>query len=149
MKLAVVYSSCERTLPLAVNEIICKDFKTDVKGSQTPHLALDKIKRKNLPRYTSGSTQLEHIDFLKASMNLFGYLDVTATNVRPATVGGKTGTQFGLTGQYPNGLNLQGDSLMVESEKGLNIVLYVAPAHHYYNKYKADADAIMTSMTFN
>lgn len=110
---------------------------------------LDKIKRKNLPRYTAGSTPLENIDFLESSLALIGYVDILASNVRPATVDGHSGTQFEFTGKYPNGLEMQGDVLMVEADEKLNIIFYTAPKMHYYDKYKNDVDAIFNSISLN
>ena len=107
---------------------------------------LDKIKRQNLPRYTSGSTALEQIDFLKTSLNLLGYVDVSTTNIAPTSVDGQTGTQFGFTGKYPNGLEMKGDVVMFEADEELNIVFYAAPKMHYYDKYKNDADALFNSI---
>jgi len=107
---------------------------------------LDKIKRKNLPRYTSGSTALEQIDFLKSSMALLGYVDLLTANVAPVVIDGQTGTQFGFTGKYPNGLEMQGDVVIFEANEQLNIVLYSAPKMHYYDKYKNDAQALFKSV---
>ena len=101
---------------------------------------------KNLPRYTLGSTALEQIDFVTSSMSLIGYLDLTTTNVRPADIDGQPGTEFSLTGKYPSGLNMKGDAAIVESNDGLNIVLYVAPEMHYYDKYYTEASAIIKSV---
>lgn len=102
----------------------------------------------SLPRYAEGSTALEHVDFLKASITKLGFSDVVTSNVRPTKLGGGSGTEFNLTGKYPNGLNMKGNVALVESEDGLNIVLYAAPAIHYYDKYKLDAEAIKNSVTF-
>ena len=107
---------------------------------------LDKSKRKNLPRYTLGSTALEQIDFLKSSMNLMGYEDVLTTNVAPTSVDGHSATQFGFTGKYPNGLEMQGDVIIFEANDQLNIVFYAAPKMHYYHKNKNDADTLFNSV---
>ncbi|MDA8708778.1 hypothetical protein N9M10_05315 [Hellea sp.] len=110
---------------------------------------LDKIKRQNLPRYISGSTELEQIDFLEASLALLGYADLAAINQRPATVDGVSGIQFGLTGKYSNGLEMQGDVLIFEADEQLNVIFYAAPKMHYYEKYKDDAEIIFRSVRFD
>ena len=106
-------------------------------------------KSKNLPRFTQGSTPLEDIDFLKASMSLMGFSDVNALNVRAEDIDGQSGTRLELEAKYPNGLNMRGDAALVETDDGLNVVLFVAPIDHYYSKYEADAKVIISSIVLD
>jgi len=96
--------------------------------------------------FTAGSTALEQVDFLTASLGQIGFGNLATTNVRPAQVDGQTGTRMDLSGTYSNGLDMRGDAVLVESEEGLNILVYAAPEMHYYDKYKSDANAIIDSI---
>jgi len=101
---------------------------------------------KNPPRFSAGSTALEQVDFLTDSLGQIGFGNLTTANVRPEQIDGQTGTRMELTGTYSNGLDMRGDAVLVESDAGLNILVYAAPEMHYYNKYKSDANAIIDSI---
>ncbi|WP_427453105.1 hypothetical protein [Litorimonas sp. WD9-15] len=100
----------------------------------------------NLPRYTTGSTPLEQIDFLTASLELIGFSNVETSDVRSEPVDGKTGTRMGLNGKYANGLNMKGDAVLVESDEGLNVLVYTAAEMVYYEKYRQAAETLMASI---
>ena len=100
----------------------------------------------NLPLYTTGSTPLEQIDFLTASLEVLGYSNIQTSNVRSETIDGIAGSRMGLSGAYVNGLNMKGDAVLVESEEGLNLVVYTAPELVYYDKYRGEVEKLIASV---
>lgn len=53
---------------------------------------------------------------------------------------------MGLSGAYVNGLNMKGDAVLVESEEGLNLVVYTAPELVYYDKYRGEVEKLIASV---
>ena len=108
----------------------------------------DYDRSKSLPRYTKGQTPLESVDFVVTSLDRLGFAVLETTSVQPKEIDGISGTQMNLKGRYPNGLNMLGQAAFVETDKGLNVFVYIAPEMHYYEKYESQAAALFNSARF-
>lgn len=105
-------------------------------------------KSKNFPKYEKGQSQLKLVEFVTTNLSRLGFANLEANAVEPAIVGGVDGITMQLSGHYPNGLNMKGKVAMAENDNGLNLVMYMAPAMHYYNKDVAEVDGLINSIRF-
>ena len=65
--------------------------------------------------------------------------------MRPFTLAGSPGVRFNLNGRYPSGLNLRGDVALAEANGKLNIIMFTAPAAHYYDASASEIDHLIGS----
>jgi len=105
-------------------------------------------KAKNFPTYEKGLSQLKQVEFVTTNLSRLGFANLEPSAVEPAVVGGVDGIKMQLSGQYPNGLNMKGKVAMAENDSGLNLVMYMAPAMHYYGKDVAEVDGLINSIRF-
>lgn len=105
-------------------------------------------KSQEYPTYQAGSSELKQIEFLTSSLSRLGVEGLTTRNVTPKTIGGLDGVQFEIDGKYTSGLNMKGLAALAESSSGLNVIVYVAPASHYYQKDLAGVKGMIDSAQF-
>lgn len=110
--------------------------------------ALARTSGEEMPRYVEGSSELAMVEFVTNSLSRLGYEALETSDVRPGTLGGLEGVRFGLAGRYPSGLRMRGDVALAESDDGLNMVAFIAPASHYFARDLAEAEAVINSVRF-
>lgn len=108
----------------------------------------ERSKSVEYPIYAQGSSPIKQIEFVTANLSRMGFESVESKNVVPAKVGGYDGVTMDLVGKFQSGLNLKGRMAMAETDEGLNILVFIAPAMHYYDKDIASVNAIMNSVQF-
>ncbi len=86
----------------------------------------------DVPVYRAGMSALEQVDLVTASLQRLKYADVTTANVRPQDFDGVEGTRFDISGKFQSGLSFRSDVAMAETGDRLHVVLFLAPAGHYY-----------------
>lgn len=97
------------------------------------------------PEYRAGMSETELVELVTASLTRLGYTDITADNIRAHQLAGAPGVRFNIGGKYSSGLNLRGDAALAESNGKLNVIIFVAPASHYYEASAAEVDALIQS----
>jgi hypothetical protein len=97
------------------------------------------------PEYTSGMSELELVELVTASLQRLEYTDIRAENVRPHQLAGVPGVRFDIHGKYPSGLNLRGDAVLAQANDELNLIIFLAPAAHYYEASAAEVEQIIQS----
>ena len=97
------------------------------------------------PRFRDGMSEIEVVELVTSSLARMGYTDVQTTDVRPHQWGGANGVRFGLNGRYPSGLNLRGDVVLAQANGKLNLMMYLAPASHYYDATATDFEHMVAS----
>ncbi len=108
----------------------------------------ERSKSVEYPVYAQGSSPIKQIEFVTANLSRMGFESIESKNVNPAKVGGYDGVTMDLVGKYDSGLNLKGRMAMAETEKGLNILVFIAPAMHYYDRDIASVNHIMETVQF-
>lgn len=108
----------------------------------------ERSKSVEYPFYAQGSSPIKQIEFVTANLSRMGFESIESKNVVPAKVSGYDGVTMDLVGKYKSGLNLKGRMAMAETDKGLNILVFIAPAMHYYDKDIASVNNIMNSVQF-
>lgn len=97
------------------------------------------------PRYRSGMSDSELVELLTASLQRLGYSDIRTENLHPHPLAGAQGLRFDIHGKYPSGLNLRGDAALAQANDELNLIIFLAPAAHYYEASAAEVDHIIQS----
>ncbi len=105
-------------------------------------------KTQNFPAYAKGQSQLKLVDFVSTNLTRLGFANLETSAIEPTIIGGIEGVKMQISGQYPNGLNMKGKVAMVENDSGLNLVIYMAPAMHYYDRDIAEVDGLINSISF-
>lgn len=105
-------------------------------------------KSQEYPLFQAGSSELKQIEFLMSSLARTGLENITPRNVRPVTLSGLSGVQLDIDGKYSTGLNMKGKAALAESDAGLNLIVYIAPAAHYFDKDEAEVDQMIATANF-
>lgn len=100
----------------------------------------------DVPRYRASASEVETVDFIVASLKRIGYTEMTASNIRPEQLDGKSGVRFDLTGKWENGLDIKGDAAFLPATDGLKLVVFLAPKLHYYDASAQEVDGIIRSV---
>jgi hypothetical protein len=97
------------------------------------------------PEFRAGMSESELVELVTSSLLRMGYTDIIAENVRPHQLAGANGVRFNIAGKYSSGLNLRGDAALAESNGKLNVIIFTAPATHYYQASAAEIDQLINS----
>lgn len=98
------------------------------------------------PVFQADASEFELIELVTRSLEQVGYNSVEADDIRPAVIDGEDGLRFSVTGNWENGLNVRGDVAVVTLDDELNVILFMAPAMHYYGELQSEVDSIISSM---
>ncbi|NBC34899.1 MAG: hypothetical protein GVY13_19685 [Alphaproteobacteria bacterium] len=99
----------------------------------------------DVPVYTAGMSALEQVDLVTASLQRLQYADVATANVRPQDFDGTEGTRFDITGKFRSGLDFRGDVAVAEAGDKMHVVVFLAPAAHYYDSDAGEVAGIIAS----
>lgn len=112
-----------------------------------PGGSLVKIVDRDTPRptYRSDMSETEMVEFVIDSLATFGYLEPQSTTLRPQQLAGQPGVRFDISCRTQPGLNISGTGLVARSGNNLNMLLFLAPAEHYYGAFASDVDAVFAS----
>ena len=91
------------------------------------------------PWFRAGMRPDEVRDIVLDGLRGAGWANVEASNLRPASWGGVPGLRFEIDLDNPNGLVYRGMATAAERDGRLTVLLWVAPAEHYYGR---DAEAV-------
>jgi hypothetical protein len=98
------------------------------------------------PFYSTGSSELEIVELVTNSLTSIGYTTMEADSIRPTTIDGHSGIEFGLSGKWENGLNIKGDAAAIPVGDQLHLVVFLAPELHYYDALHSSVGDIIQSM---
>lgn len=91
------------------------------------------------PWFRSGMRPDEVRDLVLDALRLEGWTRVSANALRPAPLGDLSGLRFELDLTSGSGLIYRGQAAATERDGRLTLLLWLAPAEHYYPR---DADAV-------
>lgn len=91
------------------------------------------------PWFRAGMRPDEVRDIVLDGLRGAGWANVEARDLRPARWGGTPGLRFDLDLDNPNGLVYRGMVTAAEREGRLTLLVWIAPAEHYYGR---DAEAV-------
>ncbi len=102
-------------------------------------------KEKPTPTFRTGMTPIEQVELVAESVAAMGYQRVETDGIRPVRVGDADGLRADISAKSPEGLNISGVTQIVEIQGRLYVILYLAPAEHYFEATRAEVEAIMAS----
>lgn len=103
-------------------------------------------KEKPVPEYRAGMSSTEAVAFVADTVAALGYQDVETLSLRPQDFAGGDGVRFDLAAATPAGLKMAGSALLAETDGRLNLMLYIAPAEHYYAAHLPEVEQIFASV---
>ena len=96
-------------------------------------------------RYRAGLSAIEIVELIVEGLRGSALVNVSAENLRPATLHGKPGFRAELRFDSAAGLHYRG-MLLGEGEDGsLSFLMYTAPAEYYFERDQAVIDSIFES----
>jgi hypothetical protein len=102
-------------------------------------------KEKPTPTFRTGMTPVEQVEFLADSLVALGFQRVETDGLRPVKVGDRDGLRVDITAKTAAGLDIGGLAQLAEVNGRLYIILYTAPAEHYFGATRAEVEAVMDS----
>ena len=87
----------------------------------------------------------ERLEFITDSVAALEYQRVELAKPRPGRIGEASGVRFDLTAQTREGLDIKGAGVIAERGGKTFVLLYLAPAEHYFDASLAEVEAIMAS----
>jgi hypothetical protein len=99
-----------------------------------------------MPTYKDSMTLLEVVDLLEATMARLNYHQFEKQDLRPATIGGLDGFRVDFSFVSKQGLEYRGVAAGVKKNHKLYLVMYMGTTLHYYGRYEAIVDRIITGM---
>lgn len=87
----------------------------------------------------------ERMEFVADSVAAMDYQRVQVVRPRPARFKGQAAVRFDLTAMTTDGLEISGTALVAEQAGRTHVILYLAPAEHYFGAGLAEVEAVMAS----
>lgn len=100
----------------------------------------------DLPKYSASSSEIDIADFVAESFKRIDYSSMEASDIAPETFDGVDGITFKLTGKTEKGLNVKGDAAAVKVGDDLKLIIFLAPAMHYYDANAEEVSGIISGM---
>ena len=101
--------------------------------------ARERKRRPDGPWFRPGMRPDEVRDIILDGLRQAGWANVRGRELRPAAFGGVPGLRFELDLDNPGGLVYRGMAAAAEREGRLTVLVWIAPAEHYYGR---DAEAV-------
>ncbi|OYW98465.1 MAG: hypothetical protein B7Z12_19810 [Caulobacter vibrioides] len=83
---------------------------------------------------------------LADSVAAMDYQRVEILRPRPGKFKDRSAVRFDLTAQTSDGLEISGTALVAEQAGRIHIILYLAPAEHYFGASLADVESVIASV---
>ena len=96
--------------------------------------------------YHRGMRADELRDLIVDGMRAAGAVNVTTTDLRPTSFGGREGLRFEMAMDNEAGLKYRAMAAAFEHEKGLALALFYAPAEYYYPRDEAKVSAMLDTL---
>lgn len=97
------------------------------------------------PKVRTGMTSAERIEFVTDSIAAMDFQRVEAARPRAARYGGQPAVRFDITARTSEGLDLAGAAMAAEIAGKTYVILYLAPAEHYFAANLAEVEQVMAS----
>lgn len=101
---------------------------------------------KELPLFHDDMTAFEAMEFIIDTLSISGAGEVRAMALRPSPFGAHPGFRFDLDYLDAGGLEERGMALGAVIDGKLYLMLYLAPAEHYFDTYGGPVEAMFESL---
>jgi len=102
-------------------------------------------KERPTPLVRANMSVTERMEFVADSVTAMDFQRVEVSKPRPATYGGYPAVRFDLSAKTTEGLDVLGVAEAAEVGGKTYVLLYLAPAEHYYAATLSEVEAIMAS----
>lgn len=120
-------------------------FFTDVKSGD-PLITVRGEGDKETRLYSESMLPNDVMDLLAATVEKLGYQQVRTSGLAPAPFGSTTGFRFNLDFSTSGGLYMKGVALAAQRGSKLDLILFTAPAEHYFGRYSPTVDKLFASV---
>lgn len=100
---------------------------------------------RRVPAWRPGMTAAEQVEFIVDSVAAMDYRRVEVTDLCPARMGDADALRIGIAARTEEGLEIAGLAQLAEVGGRLYVILYLAPAEHYFAAGRTEAEAVMAS----
>lgn len=98
------------------------------------------------PVVRAGMSATERMEFVADSVAAMNFRRVETSRPRPAKFGAADAVRFDLSAQTAEGLDIQGTALVAERDGRVFVLLYLAPAEHYFAATLPEVERVMASV---
>jgi hypothetical protein len=102
-------------------------------------------KSRPMPVVKADMSETEMVEFVVDTIAAFGYETVASDNLRPSKFGSVDAIRFDVTAKTDEGLEIKGISQVAMVRGKLHVMLFLAPAEHYYPSMIADVEQVFAS----
>ncbi|WP_340646415.1 hypothetical protein [Phenylobacterium sp.] len=103
------------------------------------------VKEHPTPLVRAGMSTSERLEFMSDSIAAMGYQRVDLNHLRAAKLGAAPGVRFDLDAATSEGLEIKGTGVVAEVSGKLYLMLYLAPAEHYFQASLPEVESILAS----
>lgn len=97
------------------------------------------------PTFKSDMSLTELVEFTADSVTLMGYQRVATSALRPGKFGADDAIRFEIDALTESGLEMKGVAMAATSKGRLYLLVYLAPAEHYFAATLPEVEAILKS----
>lgn len=113
------------------------------------HLARPNSRReKTTPAWRADMGIIEQVEFVRDSVDAYGYQRVETASPRRVNVSGQRGVRFDIAAATVSGLRIKGFGQVVVKDDLAYVAIYLSPEEHFYPESQASAAAAMDSLAF-
>jgi len=109
------------------------------------YLVKPAAKERPTPVIRADMSVTERIEFVTDSISAMDFQRVEAARPRAAKLDGNPAVRFDVTAKTKEGLDVKGTVLAAEVKGKTYVVIYLAPAEHYYDAMLPEVEQVMAS----
>jgi hypothetical protein len=111
-----------------------------------PLLSIPGVDKRDLTAYDATMLPNDVMELVATTLGKMGGQQVATTGLRPASFGSVTGFRFDLALATMDGLQIKGEALFAQRRGKLDVVLFIAPAEYYYDRYAPVVEKVFASV---
>lgn len=104
-------------------------------------------KEVRVPVIRADMSAVERVEFVAESVAVLGYQRVETARPRSASWGGQPAVLFDITAKTEDGLDVQGLGMTAAIGGKTHVIIYLAPAEHYFQASLSEVETVMASAT--
>ena len=120
-------------------------FLTGIKSGD-PLLAVPGVAKKDMATFQSMMLPDEVMELVGSTLGKLQYRQIRTTGLKPVPFGGATGFRFDLNFANDDGLLFKGTAEFAERQGKLDLLLFIAPAEYYFDRYSPVVDRVFASV---
>jgi len=120
-------------------------FLTGIRSGD-PLMAVPGVAKKDMGTFQSMMLPDEVMELVGSTLGKLQYRQIRTTGLRPVPFGSGTGFRFDLNFANDDGLLFKGVALFAERQGKLDLLLFIAPAEYYFDRYAPVVDRVFASV---